>query len=438
MLQGMAVVVLIALVWIPLVLWPSGIHAPVGLLAVLAAATLAWIQAFLWTPFGLPWARVVVMMFLLTIMVLIPQLGPLFEFTESGLLGLTAGLIPAAGVVAYRGVVKARRGDIPDWRGWFGPLARITSWLRRRPTGGPLTPFASSGRAQLWLEWSRYGLTFPLAVGCFLILHLTVLFWFESRPEERFNAWVQMVTFPPLVASFLGFAPGALPLLPYNAILPLSSADLVAARFKRAALSTLAAYALVVLAILLVLANVGVPRVAQLWWERFLVRYQPLQVVGLGLLAMALLLLVTWRALCVNQFWGLTGRFWIACVSGGVAFTSLLVFLSGLAWWGGNPDQHEMILDWLVWAAGLLVLLKLLVAGWAVRALYWRGLVAGRTLARLLACWLLIVFCLGSLLIWLVPAEVLPVYWIVVDVILLVPLTRLALAPLALEWNRHR
>ena len=45
---------------------------------------------------------------------------------------------------------------------------------------------------------------------------------------------------------------------------------------------------------------------------------------------------------------------------------------------------------------------------------------------------------LVALLAWLVPEGVLPLYGLALTAVLTVPLARLAAAPLALAWNRHR
>jgi hypothetical protein len=80
-----------------------------------------------------------------------------------------------------------------------------------------------------------------------------------------------------------------------------------------------------------------------------------------------------------------------------------------------------------------------LVASWAYREAIRRGLIGGRALSGILALWLALVASAVGLAALTLPA------WLaaetrvsaMVGIALLMPLTRFALAPLALDWNRH-
>jgi hypothetical protein len=85
------------------------------------------------------------------------------------------------------------------------------------------------------------------------------------------------------------------------------------------------------------------------------------------------------------------------------------------------------------------LLLKLAAGAVVVRALLRRRLVAPRLLARLAAVWLVVAAGLFGLACWLMPPEVYsPPIIGCAGVVLGMPLARLGLAPLALDWNRHR
>jgi hypothetical protein len=92
----------------------------------------------------------------------------------------------------------------------------------------------------------------------------------------------------------------------------------------------------------------------------------------------------------------------------------------------------------LPWLAGAAVLLKGLAAAWSLSALNQRRLVPSGVLWRMLAIWLALAAGLFAALYALLPDRWF--YWpaVVLGIVLLLPLTRLALAPLALSWNRHR
>jgi hypothetical protein len=84
------------------------------------------------------------------------------------------------------------------------------------------------------------------------------------------------------------------------------------------------------------------------------------------------------------------------------------------------------------------VLLKLTAAAVVLRALVRRGLLEARTLAKLLGLWLLLVGGLFALAYLVIPAGAVPAVLLACGVVLSLPLARVAAAPLALAWNRHR
>ena len=179
-----------------------------------------------------------------------------------------------------------------------------------------------------------------------------------------------------------------------------------------------------------------------------------------AILGMALL---SGRLLADHLFLGLSGS--PAFYFGGMALYALAVLMVPfvLELLSKNRELANTVQDRLVWAASAVIILKLLAAVWLYRALLRRGLVSPRALARYLAIWALAVICVFLLahgllpkfdrqydyvpvdlpiivqpIQRLLPRTGVPVAWIVCGAILAVPLVRLAAAPLALEWNRHR
>ena len=106
--------------------------------------------------------------------------------------------------------------------------------------------------------------------------------------------------------------------------------------------------------------------------------------------------------------------------------------------WKAEPARYDQLAVVIPWVVGLLIVVKVFVAGWLLRALVRRGEVGAGTAGRLLGGWLVAAGALFGLLAWLVPPEFLPVYGLALGVVLFLPLTRLTAAPLALAWNRHR
>jgi hypothetical protein len=67
-----------------------------------------------------------------------------------------------------------------------------------------------------------------------------------------------------------------------------------------------------------------------------------------------------------------------------------------------------------------------------------QGLVKAGIVRNWVLAWLLLASVLVGALAWVVPAELVPWYYIGFIILLALPLSRLAAAPLVLAWNRHR
>ena len=103
-----------------------------------------------------------------------------------------------------------------------------------------------------------------------------------------------------------------------------------------------------------------------------------------------------------------------------------------------NLETRETFLAVLPWLLGLLVVARLLAAGWALRRVLQQGLLEPRTALRWLTVWLLLAAALIGLLVWILPTDVVPWYYSAFAVLFVLPMARLAASPLVLAWNRHR
>jgi len=91
---------------------------------------------------------------------------------------MLAPQLPLAYLAACLVVARARRGDVPDWRGVFARTSRIAHVLSPRQDR-----FPSPTRAQVWFEWRQHGRVLPVLVGILLPFELGLLFLAEtSRP----------------------------------------------------------------------------------------------------------------------------------------------------------------------------------------------------------------------------------------------------------------
>jgi hypothetical protein len=348
MLQGMAAVVLLWVTWASFVLRPCGIEVPLGMTAILAAACVAVLQALLWSPFGLPWLRVLAAALVLPSLVLAAVYGPDYGASEAGLLGLSAVLVPAAYVVARAGVARARCGDNPEWWGAPELFTRVTRRDER-----PLRPFPSAAGARLWFEWQRHAPAFLIPVGGYLVLLLaSYLSWVQWGNGDRLQLLFLFPVAPLFSAPFFGFefgrvgeAPGYRHLFSsFTATRPTTSIALVAAKLKAAALATLVAWALVTLAALVGLVLTGAYADVPGWWERLLQGGEVWKIAATALLAAVGLFLVTWKMLVNILFITLAGRAWIERTIGLTVGIGLpLALLVSTQWAGDYPMLFEAL-----------------------------------------------------------------------------------------------
>jgi hypothetical protein len=457
MASGGAVAALAWVAWAGLVLRPCGVDVPLGWPALLLAAVLAWLQALLWTPFGLPWVRLPLALILPTGAVVLAVAGSTAGVPEAALVAVLAALLPPAYLVARAGVARTRRGDVPEWWAAAAPRPRPDP---ARAAGR--RPFRSPLGAQVWYEWRCHGLGFPLILVGALLLQTgpTVLLGrlgdaavtdglFPYLAPFSRETRIVAVTFgvllwlPPLLASIysggLGSTGPQFRMTSFLATRPQTGTALVAAKLWMAALSTLAAAGVTLLTALawLLLTGVG-PDVAG-WWRQ--VEGMPYAAPAwlIALLALAGLLGLTWLHLCKGLVIGLAGRPRAYVVIAAVLGVGLIVALSLFgSWLAHHPQYFETLRTLLPWGMGLAALLKLLSVGGVAAGLRRRGLWAGRTVATVAGVWLGTAGCLLAVLLVLVPPGLVAWYVPPLGVVLALPLARILAAPLALEWNRHR
>jgi hypothetical protein len=219
---------------------------------------------------------------------------------------------------------------------------------------------------------------------------------------------------------------------------PVGSTAFVAAKLKGAALCTLAIWAPPYLLAVLIMFRPGNGAEVEWLWGQLLRFYPPWKagvVVALGAVALPAL---TWKGMVENLAFGLCGR--PRVIRASVLASLALAFAGSLAvaWLAKRPDLYEPLRRLAWWAAPVAVALKLLLAGWALRAVYRQRLVTPRALTWGLAAWPVLVAGLFGALAWLVPPGLVSLSSLALVSVLLVPLARPALAPLALAWDRHR
>lgn len=408
--------------------------------ATLAMAALAWIQALLWSPFGLPWVRVILATFLIPGLVAVANIVP-----EESRTAIFAGLSGVAWAVGYFGIRHARRGDVPNWEGIFFRLRRHAYW-RAKSLGRPRKPFVSAARAQMWFEWRRTGNSLPVMTALVLPFVLLPILLGPNEVIPTARTLLSALAVPVILASLAGMTTsGKNPwvkdyygVAPFTATLPMSTADLVVAKLKGAALSTLVAWAIVAATVPLAVVLTGNLQEVADWWRQALQEHHPLKLAAGILAAATFLVLWTWKRVVDSLLLGLTGRKWViqGALFLGMAGFAVLCFIGD--WIYYHPGTHAAFLDLLPWLLGLLMFCRLMAAGWALRQVLRRGLLDPRTMMRWLMVWLLLGLVLFGLLAWLLSPTEVPLFYLALAVLLALPMARLAATPLALAWNRHR
>lgn len=445
MFAGTAAVVLAFTIWDAFVLRPCGVETPFWWKPMLGAIVITT-QAILWMPFGVPWLRLPVAIAVLTVLVKAPMFLSLLDSEkafepeeENRILSLVAlGLMPVGYGLARAGVTRARRGD------GFTLFTRTPRqpggvWRERRPFRSPLA-------AQIWYEWRLRGLGLPIITG-FTIGFLILCGWLlASTSSQKIGFGVTFFVVPFLIAAFRSSFQGAMGerlrsffgLPVFTAALPMRNSQMVVAKAAAAGLSATTTWLLAILLTAMWMTYVDGMHEVSLMWTRSVQQHGETRAIARVIAAILGPILILWRILVGDLWIGLSGRVWISHAMSILLGTIGLQAMYEVTVWSGEPARKERFLDALPWVASLAVIAKFVAAGWFAKALVKRGELEGVTVGRIAIGWLLAAGVLFGLLVWLAPADFAPTYGLALGAILFLPLARLAAAPLALGWNRHR
>jgi len=422
-----------------LALWPSSIEVPVVWPGFLAVVLLAWAQALTWMPYGLPGVRVIAVMLWLTAIDTIVILAVHFRASEALMIAFLLPQIPLAYLVARYAVARARRGDVPDWSGKFTWFARIAGVSRLRKH------FRSAAGAQAWFEWRLSGKSLPVWVAIILPFQL-LLFWVAGTSTVLVIELLLGVLFGPIIIATFAAATVSKPsvnvsdsygLPPFMATRPLTNAQLIAAKLKTTLASTALAWLLIIVAVPIALEWSGEMPLVVDRSRRFAQTVGTPRAVVFLLVVVAAFITSTWKQLVQTLYIGLTGRAWL--IKGSIFATLTLLFLIGpTAEWIIETRRLGRLWSALPLIFTLLVCVKMSAAAWIATRLYRNRLLSDRALVAGAACWCVAVFALYGVLVWLLDTPHIPHYLLMLLAILAIPLARLAAAPLALAWNRHR
>jgi len=457
MIYGIAISASLWWLAIGLVLNPGGVYLPVFWPAVLFATCMAWIQALAWTPLPSPWIRVLL---LVTAIAPITALaiwgGGNHSSTTVGSWVLAAGIgwMGVAFAVGVLGLSRARRGAEAVWIQFF--IQRATRW-RRKPADSNrllLKPFQSAAAAQFWHEFRRNAVGVPVLIALASLPIMGCIVLSLRTPERPHGLMIHSMAVKTEVLNLgfwifslfllLGMAGAGLGKFDYwgkermttfFAARPMTTLEYILLKFKAAAMATVASWG-ILLVVLLLWAALDVSPVNR---HESLVRAafaevtpQSIAMVILGCLG---LLLLMWRSLVCGFWISLAGRKWFS-ISVGVSLP-LVVFLvlPGFAeWMYRQPELRNQILALAPTIVCTLAAIKLCTAVAIGAFLKGLGLATLRELAIAFAIWAIVAGCILAAIGSFVPLTAI----LFGAVNLVVPLVRLAAAPLALYWNRHR
>lgn len=450
MVCGGMVTLIVFLAWANWILRPLGVLAGFDLLwiGLVQLSFFWWLQALGWSLPPMPGRSLVIL--LAGIGHLLPGLMPqMFPDLHTGWRWLVLGLLVfTAWTIAGFGLSLMRRGA------WDDPARFASLWNRLRPARSPTRrkKFRSAFHAQLWLEWNRQGILLPAISGGIALVVFPMIFLIQKQLGEADSGGAPEPILLPIVALVLpmllsGAVASAMakfdPLQPsgelpiYITVRPMTNGGFVVVKLAMALLASALACLLIWGAaafwITLIGSGVVFAKVSAAIPNglSFLIRAVPL---------MFTLVLLTWKNLVAGIGVGLTGRSWITGLSGfgRIAFKvgiGVLVIAAKF-----DADLQKTLLRCLPAA---------LVAGLALKialssAAFYHGLrreaITGGAVGWIVGGWALggiflaaysasICHALGKTTLW--PQ-------IAMTGFLLLPLADLAIAPLAMTWNRHR
>jgi hypothetical protein len=420
-LGGMAAISMLYASWVYLVPLPKleefGVYQKCfGWMTLLALA-----QAITWGLAAWPFTRLLLLNAVLICFLCARAWSPYFQ---SPLVLPAVFLFGTA--LARLAMQRVRHGR---WQGlnWKWPLPTLIAPVEMR---GPRR-FSSAARAQLWFEWRRFARMLVLVVAALtltpVLIHLVARFVFFHAPLQNdtlFSFAIFLIVVPPLAHFSYSLSPGTTD-QSFLAIRPLTVGEMTMALAKAAFVSTALSWA-AVLAAVGGLCLLGDFRTVE---RNMTYSQECTAAIVIGLI------FFTWRFVVVNLWSARSGNSSLAGLPPLALLTgALLLFLhqSGIL-----ENFFSRIAPFISSLLACVVAAKLLLAFLAFRSSVKRHLIAPSAVIRYLAIWFILVAALLPVLLvlpqpprdWLVPLSL--------CVVLIVPLARIAYAPIMLARARH-
>jgi hypothetical protein len=448
MLFGGAIIVTVFAIWTELVLRHL-IAIPASNLLWISTVLLSffwWMQALAWSLPSLKGRVFIDLMMAVThvlvgVMPMMP-VSALSRWQWPILLALLVAVVPAAWV----GLKLVRQGR------WEGPSRISMLWSHRRSAQAqsPRRRFRSSLGAQFWLEWRRQGWLLPgisggmaLLVVPIILIGITKLGAVSPPPPEAILTILLLM--PLAFSSVVGSALGKFDSLDstrelpvYIAVRPMTNGGFVMAKLAMAFAASLLTWLVTAAGACLCLLIVGNGTLFSKAGS--VTPYRPVEI-AIGCVPLLLLLVIlTWKIMVAGIGVVLTGRQWIVtifvCKTG--FFYAGFFLLAEFA--SLDQDLRQALLHWL---PGLLIVSLAAKIVFSVCAFVWglrRNAITAWAVSWMIGGWSMCGLFVAGYSGLVCHAINKPGLWIWVTLagFLVLPLADLAIAPLALAWNRHR
>jgi hypothetical protein len=447
LLLGVLSVVTLWLAIAGLIYQRGGYRPPLVLPAMALAVCIAWIQTVCWMPIKNPLIRSYVMIMGICMLLVVPAWLGFHRFLSSSQISVLGGLeLLGLYGLARLGLAYDRKGQ--EWT--FG-ADRVADWygsvLDR--SSRPRPDFANASAAQEWYESSCHSRMLMGMMILMLCLMGAAYLWVRRNDAFAHRVGLAaMLGMPLMLAGSQGFSLGRVrPLwskqrgpITFLAVRPIPTGAMVDAKYRMVAHYVATIWLMTVaMAVAAVIIKGRASDVSDLLQSYLLAHpgWRGWAVIGL---AIVLAPIFHWKILTDHVVAVLAGRRWLAEGSEFLGAMILLGLIVAGGWYVGHPELVPHHLPILVWMLAALVVVKCLVAVVGFRVGLDRGLLEVRSVRRLLA--FLAVSAVATLTFahLIIPAGVVAVPRPVLLVASLsaLPLARFALAPLALDWNRHR
>ncbi|MFZ1073375.1 MAG: hypothetical protein WAO21_08050 [Verrucomicrobiia bacterium] len=457
MLFGGAVIVTVSVLWAELA-WRHVVGFSTSDLLWTSAVLLSffwWLQALAWS-LPLPKARMLAMVMMGLLHFFIWRMPQMRANALSGWQWPILSVLLASAVpVAWTGLKQMRQGS------WEGPSRISTLWSRLRFARARTSrkKFRSAFGAQFWLEWRRQGWLLPGISGgmafsivaiyetaSFMIHKFSGATWQGGDPEMvglLYMFILPLMVLPlvlsnllaPALATFDRFHLAGVP--GFIAVRPMTNGGFVMAKLAMALVTSILTWLVTALAFLCLAL---MEKEILLSKDGLVTPFGPVAFLAGCVPVLLLLVIWTWKNLAAGIGAGMTGRPWIWMAS--VYWRMILLVglfpLVGTA--RTNVNFRETLFHWLTAILIACLAAKIVVSIAAFACGLRRNAITARAIGWIAGGWLVCGLFVAGYAGHVCSAIHQPGLrlWVALGGFLLLPLADLAIAPLALAWNRHR